>query len=91
MVEWYHQLNEHEFEKTMGHSEGQRSLTRCGPRGLNKSGMTAIKQQQRILFLPLWKDNLSFFCKIFLVTNLCCFVNFFPHFSFSKSLPAMRR
>jgi len=37
MVEWYHQLNEHEFEKTMGHSEGQRSLTRCSPSSVKYS------------------------------------------------------
>ena len=48
MVEWYHQLNEHGFEKTMGYSEGQRSLTRCSPWGLKKSDMAAIKQQQQM-------------------------------------------
>ena len=26
MVGWHHQLNEHEFEQTLGHSEGQGSL-----------------------------------------------------------------
>ena len=33
MVGWYHQLNGHEFEKTLGDSEGQGSLVCCGPRG----------------------------------------------------------
>ena len=33
MVGWYHQLNEYEFEQTLGDSEGQRSLvcySSCG-------------------------------------------------------------
>ena len=35
MVGWHHQLNGHEFEQTLGDSEGQRSLACCsswGPR-----------------------------------------------------------
>ena len=31
MVEWQHQLNGREFEKTLGDSEGQGSLVCCGP------------------------------------------------------------
>ena len=31
MVEWQHQLNGHEFEKTLGDSEGQGSLVCCSP------------------------------------------------------------
>ena len=33
MVEWHHQLNEHEFEQSPGDSEGQRSLACCSPLG----------------------------------------------------------
>ena len=29
MAGWHHQLNEHEFEQTLGDSEGQGSLTCC--------------------------------------------------------------
>ena len=29
MVGWYHQLNGHEFEQTLGDSGGQRSLVCC--------------------------------------------------------------
>ena len=29
MVGWHHQLNGHEFEQTLGNSEGQRSLACC--------------------------------------------------------------
>ena len=29
MVEWHHLLNEHEFEQTVGDSEGQGSLVCC--------------------------------------------------------------
>ena len=31
MVRWYHQLNGHEFEQTLGNSEGQGSLACCSP------------------------------------------------------------
>ena len=31
MVGWHHQLNGHEFELTLGNSEGQRSLFCCSP------------------------------------------------------------
>ena len=29
MARWHHRLNEHEFEQTLGHSEGQGSLECC--------------------------------------------------------------
>ena len=51
MVEWYHQLNERGFEKTLGYSEGQGSLTRCSPWGLKRSDVTATKQQWMCSFL----------------------------------------
>ena len=31
MVGWHHQLNGHEFEQTLGDSEGQGSLACCSP------------------------------------------------------------
>ena len=34
---WHHQLNEHEFEQTLGDSEGQGSLVCCSPWGCKKS------------------------------------------------------
>ena len=33
MVGWHHRLNGHEFEQTLGDSEGQGSLACCSPRG----------------------------------------------------------
>ena len=33
MVRWHHQLNGHEFEQTLGDSEGQGSLACCSPWG----------------------------------------------------------
>ena len=33
MIGWHHQLNEHEFEQTLGDNEGQRSLVCCGSWG----------------------------------------------------------
>ena len=40
MVVWYHWLNGHEFEKTLGDGEGQGSLACCSPRGHKESDMT---------------------------------------------------
>ena len=40
MVGWHHWLNRHEFEQTMGDSEGQGSLARCSPWGHKELGRT---------------------------------------------------
>ena len=40
MAGWHHQLNGHEFEQTLGGSEGQRSLVYCSPRGHKESNRT---------------------------------------------------
>ena len=37
MVGWLHQLNGHEFEQTLGDSEGQRSLVCCSSWRVSKS------------------------------------------------------
>ena len=40
MVGWHHHLNGHEFEQTLGDSEGQGSLVYCSPRGGKELEMT---------------------------------------------------
>ena len=40
MVGWHHQLNGHEFEQTLGDSEGQESLVCCSLKGHKESDMT---------------------------------------------------
>ena len=40
MVGWLHRLEGHEFEQTLGDSEGQRSLACCSPWGGKESDMT---------------------------------------------------
>ena len=40
IIGWYHQLHGHEFEQTLGDSEGQGSLTCCSPRDHKESDMT---------------------------------------------------
>ena len=39
-IGWPHQLNGHEFEQTLGDSEGQGSLACCSPWGCKESDMT---------------------------------------------------
>ena len=40
MAGWHHRFNGHEFEKTLGDSEGQGSLARCIPWGHKELDMT---------------------------------------------------
>ena len=40
MVGWYHQLNGHEFEETLGDSEGQGGLACCSPWGQKEMDTT---------------------------------------------------
>ena len=40
MLEWHHQLNEHEFEQTLGDSECQGRLECCSSWGCKESNMT---------------------------------------------------
>ena len=40
MFRWHHQLNEYEFEQTLGDSEGQESLACYSPWGCKESEMT---------------------------------------------------
>jgi len=40
MIGWQCQLNGHEFEQTLGDSEGQVSLTCCSPRDSKESDKT---------------------------------------------------
>ena len=40
MVGWHYQLNGHEFEQTLGDSEGEGSLACSSPWGCKESGMT---------------------------------------------------
>jgi len=40
MVGCNHRFNRHEFEQSLGHSEGQGGLAYCRPWGLRESDMT---------------------------------------------------
>jgi len=40
MIGWHHQLNGHEFEQTLGDSEGQGSLACCSPWGCKELDTT---------------------------------------------------
>ena len=49
MVEWHYQLNEHEFEQTLGDSEQQARLVCCSPWGYKESDMTWQLNNKKIL------------------------------------------
>ena len=40
MIGWHHRLNGHEFEQTLGDSEGQGSLACCSPWGHKEKDTT---------------------------------------------------
>ena len=44
MVGWYHRLNGHEYEQTLGNGEGQGSLACCSPWDHKELDTTATKQ-----------------------------------------------
>ena len=44
MVGWHHQFNGHEFEQTLGDSEGQRSLVCYSPWGYKELDITKTEQ-----------------------------------------------
>ena len=48
MVGWHHQINGHNFEQTLGGSEGQGSLVCCSPWGC-RVGHDWVTEQQQIL------------------------------------------
>ena len=45
IIRYHHQLNGHEFEQTLGDSEGQGSLVCCGPWSLRVGVDLATEQQ----------------------------------------------
>ena len=51
MVGWYHWLNGHEFEQTLGASEGQGSLVCCSSWGCKESDMTKQLNNNKVLQL----------------------------------------
>ena len=53
MVGWRHQVNGHEFEQTLGDSEGQGSLACCSTWGLKESDIETEQQQPRLSRRPI--------------------------------------
>ena len=51
LIEWHHQLNGHEFEQTLGNSEGQASLSCCRPWGHKELGMPEQLNNNKASFI----------------------------------------
>ena len=51
MVRWYHRLDGHEFEQTLGDSKGQGSLACCSPWN-HRVGQDGATEQQIALAVP---------------------------------------
>ena len=49
IVGWHRQLNGHEFEQTLGDSEGQGSLACCSPRACKELNNLVTEQQQLVV------------------------------------------
>ena len=61
MVGWHHQLNGHEFEQTLGDSEGQGSLACYSPWNCKESDTTEQLNNNNKAFLKS-KLHYSFLC-----------------------------
>ena len=48
MVGWHHRLNGHEFEQTLGDSEGQGSLACCSPWGCKELNTTKRLNKKKV-------------------------------------------
>ena len=59
MVEWYHRLNGHEFEQTLGDGDGQGGLECCSPRGRKQSARNERLNNNKLLHVLI--DRLYFF------------------------------
>ena len=67
MVGWHHRLNEHEFDQTLGDSEGQGSLTCCSPWVPKESDTTERLNNNKTRKQSLNSRIMtSFYIKIFL-------------------------
>ena len=53
MIGWHHQLNEHEFEQTLGIGDGQGSMTCCSPWGCKESD--TLKKRKKKVGGPGWE------------------------------------
>ena len=53
MVGWHHRLNGHEFEQTLGDSEGQGSLMCCSPWGWKEPDMTEQLNNKNINYIHI--------------------------------------
>ena len=87
MVGWHHQFTEHEFEQTLGDSEGQGNLVCCNSWGHRVEHYWAIEQQikyRTICLIPgtiLLKQNLAIQYKIITMTTWVedCLSQRWPH------------
>ena len=60
MVGWHHRLSTHEFEQTLGDSEGQGSLTCCSLWGHKEWDMAERLNSNNNNSGPIWKRSSSY-------------------------------
>ena len=76
MVGWHHQLSGHEFEQTLGDSEGQGSLKCCTPWGLKESDKAEQLNNNTSfpignhIFVFCVNGSISFFVNKFISINI---------------------
>ena len=61
MIGWHHQFNGHEFEQTLGDSEGQASLVCCSPWDFEESDITGRLNNNKVLAVLLCRILPIFF------------------------------
>jgi len=61
MAGWHHRLNGHEFEQTLGETEGQGNLAGCSPWGGKESDTTEQlnNKNEKIVTIPNPGENMD--------------------------------
>ena len=91
MAEWHHWLNGHEFEQTLGNSEGQGSLTCYSPLGSQGVGhdLATEQQQEHNQNSLSWLDSKKLNYKVRIVLTLVKWLSLIK-LNFNKFLLVVR-
>ena len=78
MVEWYHQLDGHEFEQALGVGDGQGGLVCFSPWGCKKSDMNEwLNWLELNVYSSLYNKSLLLICFMHIITTIStCTSNF---------------
>ena len=96
MIGWHHWLNGHEFEQTLGDSEGQESLLCCHPWGCKELGMTEQLNNNSIPWMFNKQECVGSMCSLAnglsrLGEGVSIFIKIPKNLGFSLDVPHWKR